>query len=47
MKMKLPLPKVPIKQQINKNNAAQLNQKLNQLSAQFNSLNEQQRKVTI
>lgn len=35
MKMKLPLPKAPIKQHINKNNIAQLNQKLDQLSAQF------------
>lgn len=35
MKMKLPLPKAPIKQQINKNNIAQLNQKLNQFSTQF------------
>ena len=33
--MKLPLPKAPIKPQINKNNAAQLNQKVNQLSAEF------------
>lgn len=33
--MKLPLPKPPAKQQINKKNVAQLNQKLNQISATF------------
>ena len=33
--MKLPLPKAPINRQINKKNVAQMNQKLNQLSAQF------------
>ncbi|WP_089605916.1 tetratricopeptide repeat protein [Acinetobacter piscicola] len=41
MKMKLPLPKAPIKQQINKNNIAQLNQKLNQFSAQFKAATAQ------
>ena len=35
MKMKLPLPKPPINNQINQKNIAQLNQKLNQLSGQF------------